>query len=349
LELIIAIEQTLAEKGLSKEDLDTTAEPCTEILLSTGEVLPYTEASQRWPTPDVMPEDAKVRFSQKLKDGVVPRPQALAQPPPVKAVARSPDDYDSLCKMILIGDAAVGKTHLLSRYIKGTLPKAPQATIGVEFATRQIPLPCGCIIKAQMWDTGGQERYRAITAAHFRRTACACLVYDVTKMSSFQNCGTWLEKLRSTSPDVVVMLVGNKAERDEDRVVEYNAAAEFARQEGLLFAEASAVTGFNVQHIFEHLLQEAHNQSQGPRRILQLQIASCPNDNDESEVDCADMTGSKLTSMLVNLRLTTVADLFQKVATQLSMKLCNFEVVVGDRICLSKEDSSMTLDKLLTC
>jgi Rab family protein len=176
------------------------------------------------------------------------------------------DDYDHLYKVVLVGDATVGKTHLLSRYIKGSLPKAPTATIGVEFATRTVPLAVGGTVKAQIWDTAGQERYRAITSAHYRRAVGALLVYDITKQSTFQNCLKWMEELRQNAePDIVIMLVGNKvdlAEKDPSvRQVYYDAAAEFARQHGLFFAEASAVTAHNVKHCFEHLLQEIYNQS----------------------------------------------------------------------------------------
>jgi len=175
-------------------------------------------------------------------------------------------DYDHLYKVVLVGDATVGKTHLLSRYIKGTLPKAPMATIGVEFATNIVHLPVGGTVKAQIWDTAGQERYRAITSAHYRRAVGALLVYDVTKQSTFQSCTKWMEELRQNAePDIVILLVGNKVdlvEKDPSmRQVYYDAAAEFARQHGLFFSEASAVTSHNVTHIFELLLQEIYNQT----------------------------------------------------------------------------------------
>merc|ERR1719343_986023 len=146
-------------------------------------------------------------------------------------------DYDHLYKVVLVGDATVGKTHLLARYIKGQLPKAPTATIGVEFATRTVALELGGTVKAQIWDTAGQERYRAITSAHYRRAVGALLVYDITKQSTFQNCQKWMEELRQNAePDVVIMLVGNKVdlcEQDDNaRQVYYDAAAEFARQNG---------------------------------------------------------------------------------------------------------------------
>merc|ERR1712187_498264 len=143
--------------------------------------------------------------------------------------------YDHLYKVVLVGDATVGKTHLLSRYIKGTLPKAPTATIGVEFATRIVPLAVGGTVKAQIWDTAGQERYRAITSSHYRRAIGALLVYDVTRQATFQNCLKWLEELRQNAePNITIMLVGNKVDLVEkdpsSRQVSVDAAMEFGRQ-----------------------------------------------------------------------------------------------------------------------
>eukprot|EP00928_Gymnodinium_smaydae_P087502 TRINITY_DN71758_c0_g1_i1.p2 TRINITY_DN71758_c0_g1~~TRINITY_DN71758_c0_g1_i1.p2 ORF type:complete len:245 (+),score=59.21 TRINITY_DN71758_c0_g1_i1:89-736(+) len=181
-------------------------------------------------------------------------------------MAGAEEAYDHLYKIVLVGDATVGKTHLLSRYIKGSLPKNPMATIGVEFATRTVPLAGGGTVKAQIWDTAGQERYRAITSAHYRRAVGALLVYDITKQGTFQNCAKWMEELRQNAePDIVIMLVGNKVdlvEKDPSaRQVYYDAAAEFARANGLFFSEASAVTAHNVKHVFESLLQEIYNQA----------------------------------------------------------------------------------------
>eukprot|EP00928_Gymnodinium_smaydae_P018569 TRINITY_DN1706_c0_g1_i1.p1 TRINITY_DN1706_c0_g1~~TRINITY_DN1706_c0_g1_i1.p1 ORF type:complete len:216 (+),score=39.14 TRINITY_DN1706_c0_g1_i1:191-838(+) len=175
------------------------------------------------------------------------------------------DGCDHLYKVVLVGDATVGKTHLLSRYVKGILPKAPTATIGVEFATRTIPLAIGGTVKAQIWDTAGQERYRAITSSHYRRALGALLVYDVTRQPTFQNCLKWLEELRENAePNLVIMLVGNKVDLVEKdpmaRQVYFDSAQQFALQHGLIFSEASAVTSYNVKHIFEHLLQEIYNQ-----------------------------------------------------------------------------------------
>eukprot|EP00931_Biecheleriopsis_adriatica_P056381 TRINITY_DN3340_c0_g1_i1.p1 TRINITY_DN3340_c0_g1~~TRINITY_DN3340_c0_g1_i1.p1 ORF type:complete len:219 (+),score=28.40 TRINITY_DN3340_c0_g1_i1:41-697(+) len=212
------------------------------------------------------------------------------------------DDYDHLYKIVLVGDATVGKTHLLSRYIKDTLPKNPTATIGVEFATQTVRLAAGGTVKAQIWDTAGQERYRAITSAHYRRAVGALLVYDVTKQPSFANCLKWMEELRqSAEPDIVIVLVGNKVdlvEKDPSvRQVYFDAAREFASQHGLIFSEASAITSHNVKFVFEKLLQEIYDQSSSKGRGRQLpdnnpmigggiQVAAGSSKNDSCDGAC---------------------------------------------------------------
>jgi Rab family protein len=174
------------------------------------------------------------------------------------------EDYDYLYKIVLVGEAAVGKTHLLSRYIKGTLPKNPTSTIGVEFATRTVPLETGGTVKAQIWDTAGQERYRAITSAHYRRAVGALLVYDITNEKSFQAVKRWMEELRDhAEPDIVIMLVGNKIDlcdrNPEARKIPRELGEKFAKEHGLMFHETSAITVVKVKEAFEELLQNIYN------------------------------------------------------------------------------------------
>lgn len=94
-------------------------------------------------------------------------------------------EFDYLFKIILIGNAGVGKTFLLSRYINEELPKKKGPTIGVEFATKTIWLASGGIVKAQIWDTAGTERFKAITSAHYRKSVGALVVYDVTVRETY--------------------------------------------------------------------------------------------------------------------------------------------------------------------
>eukprot|EP01053_Blabericola_migrator_P001029 Blabericola_migrator_1__1028@NODE_1259_length_4956_cov_202_857435_g848_i1_p4_GENE_NODE_1259_length_4956_cov_202_857435_g848_i1NODE_1259_length_4956_cov_202_857435_g848_i1_p4_ORF_typecomplete_len182_score23_71Ras/PF00071_22/4_1e53Roc/PF08477_13/3_2e24Arf/PF00025_21/2_1e16SRPRB/PF09439_10/3e08GTP_EFTU/PF00009_27/3e06Gtr1_RagA/PF04670_12/3_5e06MMR_HSR1/PF01926_23/7e06FeoB_N/PF02421_18/1_8e05AAA_22/PF13401_6/0_00054Septin/PF00735_18/0_0072PduVEutP/PF10662_9/0_015TniB/PF05621_11/0_017Bac_DnaA/PF00308 len=165
-----------------------------------------------------------------------------------------------LYKIVLVGDASVGKTHLISRYTNNTLPKAPNPTVGVEFSSKVIDLPDGSRVKATIWDTAGQERYRSVVRSHYRRAVGALLVYDITRLQTFLNAGKWLEDVRQYSePDIVVMLVGNKHDlvdrNPSARQVTYEMAAEFAHKDGLLFYEASAISMYNVKTCFEKVLQ----------------------------------------------------------------------------------------------
>ena len=173
------------------------------------------------------------------------------------------EEYDFLYKIVLVGDSNVGKTNLISRYIKNTLPKNSNPTIGVEFATRVVPLKSGGTVKAQIWDTAGQERYYAIVSAHYRRAIGALLVYDVTNLKTFTNAEKWIKELKGKAePDIVIMLVGNKIDlvekNPEKREVPVQQAENFANREKLLFIETSAFTSHKVKEAFEILLEEIY-------------------------------------------------------------------------------------------
>lgn len=101
----------------------------------------------------------------------------------------------SPCLVILIGDVDVGKTCLLSRFLKNSLPKSTSPTIGVEFATKNVVMKDGVLVKAQLWDTAGTEKYRAITVAHYRKALGCLIVYDITNYQSFKNVRFWLDSL----------------------------------------------------------------------------------------------------------------------------------------------------------
>ena len=103
------------------------------------------------------------------------------------------EEFDLLFKVVLIGDTGVGKSNLLSRFTRNEFSMDSKTTIGVEFATKNIPVDGNKIVKAQIWDTAGQERYRAITSAYYRGAVGALLVYDMSRSSTFENVERWLK------------------------------------------------------------------------------------------------------------------------------------------------------------
>ncbi|KAH7573381.1 hypothetical protein JRO89_XS03G0134200 [Xanthoceras sorbifolium] len=100
-----------------------------------------------------------------------------------------------LFKIVIIGDSAVGKSNLLSRYARNEFNPHSKATIGVEFQTQSMEID-GKEVKAQIWDTAGQERFRAVTSAYYRGAVGALVVYDITRRTTFDSVGRWLDELK---------------------------------------------------------------------------------------------------------------------------------------------------------
>ena len=119
-----------------------------------------------------------------------------------------------ILKIILVGNMSVGKTCLISKYVNNWLPTSPQPTLGTELATKKVLMRDGRTVQSHIWDTAGQEKYRAITSAHYKRSVGALVVYDVTSRETFEELDTWIEHIISRAePNVKVMLVGNKVDK----------------------------------------------------------------------------------------------------------------------------------------
>jgi len=173
-------------------------------------------------------------------------------------MAKREDEYDYLFKVVLIGDSGVGKSNLLSRFTRNDFNMESKSTIGVEFATRTITVD-NKVIKAQIWDTAGQEKYRAITSAYYRGAVGALLVYDISKRLSYDNVSRWLKELRDhADQNIVIMLVGNKKDLRHMRQVQTDEAKDFCKQHKLFFIETSALADSNVATAFETILKEIY-------------------------------------------------------------------------------------------
>ncbi|KAJ3183729.1 Ras- protein Rab-4A [Gaertneriomyces sp. JEL0708] len=122
--------------------------------------------------------------------------------------------------------------------------------VGIEFGSKVAKLGSKAV-KLQIWDSAGQERFRAVTRSYWRGAAGCLLVYDITNRDSFTSLGSWLEDARRyASPDMVVVLVGNKIDLEENREVSFMEASQWANDKGLIFVETSALTGEKVDEAF---------------------------------------------------------------------------------------------------
>ena len=167
-----------------------------------------------------------------------------------------PVNFHFLLKYIIIGDSAVGKSNILLRYIHDRFNEEFHSTIGVEFGAKNLQIE-DKIYRIQIWDTAGQETFRSITRAYYKNSVCACVVYDISNRTTFDNIKSWVEDCKKLSPKTVLMiLVGNKIDLEDKREVTYDEGSIFAQKNGMIFFECSAKTGKNIEQIFMESTKE---------------------------------------------------------------------------------------------
>ncbi|KAF5807575.1 putative small monomeric GTPase [Helianthus annuus] len=168
----------------------------------------------------------------------------------------SGSDFDYLFKLLLIGDSGVGKSSLLLSFTSDNAIEDLSPTIGVDFKVKYVTIN-GKKLKLAIWDTAGQERFRTLTSSYYRGAQGVIMVYDVTRRETFTNLSdVWAKEIdmHSTNQDCIKMLVGNKVDKESERVVTKKEGIEFAREYGCLFIECSAKTRVNVEQCFEELV-----------------------------------------------------------------------------------------------
>lgn len=153
-------------------------------------------------------------------------------------------------KLVLLGEAAVGKSSLVLRFVNNEFNDNKEPTIGAAFLTQKCILE-EHVIKFEIWDTAGQERFHSLAPMYYRNAQAAIVAYDITKSASLDRAKAWVKELqRQANPNIVICLVGNKLDLESERAIPAQEAKAYAEEEGLLFAEASAKTGTNVMDVF---------------------------------------------------------------------------------------------------
>ena len=156
-----------------------------------------------------------------------------------------------IVKIIIIGNQSVGKTNIVTRYVKGEFSRDYMITIGMDFLTCNIELD-NKILKLRLWDTAGSEKFRSITKAYYSNTCCALIVYDITNENSFNSVKQWIEDCQNfADKNTHLILVGNKIDLINERKISKEDGENLAAQYGMDFYESSALTGENINEIFE--------------------------------------------------------------------------------------------------
>ena len=160
--------------------------------------------------------------------------------------------YDYLIKLILVGDSGVGKTCLLVRFIEDVFITSYISTIGIDFKIKVVKID-GKMIKLQIWDTAGQDRFRTITQTYYKGAMGVILAYDCTDESSFNNVKNWVRQLEAhANPEIVKVLVSNKSDCTDKRV-DSATGEKLAKEYGMTFFETSAKDNKNINEVFTYL------------------------------------------------------------------------------------------------
>lgn len=154
-------------------------------------------------------------------------------------------------KVVLVGDTQVGKTCMLNRLITKSFKDSTNATVGAAFQTHVVATENGCVTM-QIWDTAGQEKYRALAPMYYRSANVAIICYDITNAESFKAADVWASELAQKAPsELQVIIAGTKADLENDRAVSKEEGRKFAETRGASdYIECSAKTGENVVAIF---------------------------------------------------------------------------------------------------
>ena len=173
-------------------------------------------------------------------------------------------NYDVACQLLIIGDSCVGKTSLLTRYTTGTFKEEYIATVGIDYYTKNETIN-DKIISIKLWDTVGQERYKALTQNFFKNAEGVMVVYDITKVDSFDNLKFWINSIKQNMENkniiIPVIIIGNKVDMEDMREISNENAENFAKENNYKYFETSAKTGEGIDNAVRELVNQVLNHS----------------------------------------------------------------------------------------
>eukprot|EP01094_Clydonella_sp_ATCC50884_P017676 TRINITY_DN3120_c0_g1_i1.p1 TRINITY_DN3120_c0_g1~~TRINITY_DN3120_c0_g1_i1.p1 ORF type:complete len:214 (+),score=58.40 TRINITY_DN3120_c0_g1_i1:27-668(+) len=181
-------------------------------------------------------------------------------------------------KLVFLGDQAVGKTSIITRFMYDTFDSTYQATIGIDFLSKTMYLE-DRTVRLQLWDTAGQERFRSLIPSYIRDSSVAVVVYDITSHQTFLNTSKWIEDVRAErGNDVIIVMVGNKTDLAEKRAVAVEEAEAKAKELDVMFVETSAKAGFNIKALFRKIATSLSGKSLAPpaksSELIEVKLSS---------------------------------------------------------------------------
>ena len=175
------------------------------------------------------------------------------------------NSYELLYKIIIIGDTGVGKSNILSRYLKDEFREDSKSTVGVELGTKFLKIK-DMGAKLQIWDTAGQERYKSITSSYYKGSHGCFIVYDITNEKTFENVDNWFKQAqKEASKEVSIILVGNKCDLENERKISKEKGEEKAKNFNCPFFETSALSKIKIDDIFTEMVNNIFEKTGGAK------------------------------------------------------------------------------------
>ena len=161
-------------------------------------------------------------------------------------------------KVVLVGESGVGKTSIITQFIDQTFQEDIQSTTGGTFSTKSVVCDGGKVLKFEIWDTAGQEKYRSLTTMFYKDANAAVMVYDVARKESFEELKNyWSGQIRDSSPEnIILAIAGKKSDLIEHEVVDEGEARDFAKELGAIFVSTSAKNSEGINNLFEEIAKK---------------------------------------------------------------------------------------------
>ena len=187
-------------------------------------------------------------------------------------------DYKYLYKIIIVGETCVGKSNIISRYLNGEFNYNSTNTLGAELSNKYLTIK-DRKTKLQIWDTAGQERYHSIISTYFKGSHGCFIVYDITNDESFDRVDFWHESVKQVAnKNVSFVLVGNKCDLEESRLVPKERGEEKAKSLNCPFFETSALSDLNINGVFNQMLENIYEKNDN-------EISNVSNDNNKENFE----------------------------------------------------------------
>ena len=156
------------------------------------------------------------------------------------------DNYDLTLKILIVGDSGVGKTNFILRFLNNEFNQNYMSTAGIDLKSGSIIIK-NKKIRIQIWDTAGQEKYKAITKNLFLKVMGALIVYDITNENSFYNLQSWVSMVKEEcGKHMQILIVGNKSDLDSKRAISKEEVLNYAKEQKVEYIETSSKTGENI-------------------------------------------------------------------------------------------------------